>query len=309
MIEENISLKNLSYYKIGGNAKYYLKFKNKDELIAGLKEAKEKGIAKMFITGGVTNLLIDDGGYDGLILHNDIDEITDNFPNVKYGAGLLFSKAINYCIEKEYSGFEWAGGLPGSLGGAVRGNAGSFGGETKDNIGNVESLDLETLETKIRSKEECAFTYRGSIFKNEKLDECILFCGFFFKKGQKYDIEAKVKANIRYRLDNQPLNYPSAGSTFKNVPVSKVTPELAEKYKEFIKNDPFSVVPVALLLSEAGLKGKKIGNAQIAEKHPNFLINLGDAKSSEVLQLIEYAKKTVKDKFGVEIETEIIYLK
>lgn len=310
MIEENVPLRELSYYKIGGNAKYYLKFKSKDELITGLKEAKERNIAnKLFVIGGSTNLLIDDAGYEGLILHNDIDFIENKFPDITFGAGLLFSKAVKYCIEKEYAGFEWAGGLPGSIGGAIRGNAGSFGGETKNNIINVESINLDTLATIKRKKEECKFEYRESIYKNENLNECIISGTFEFKKGDSEEIKKTVNSNIDYRLNNQPLDYPSAGSTFKNIPVSSVSKELAEKYREFIKNDPFPVIPVALLLSEAGLKGKQIGNVQMSERHPNFLINLGNAKSSEVLELIGLAKKAVKEKFGVDIEAEIIYLK
>lgn len=312
MIKQNVSLKDYTYYGIGGPASYFLEVSSTKDLIAGLREwneIPESASQKIFIIGGGTNVLASDEGFDGLVIKNSICAIKREGTRISFGSGLPFESAVEFAIQNSLSGFEWAGGLPGSIGGAVRGNAGAFGGETKDNVASVESLNLEDLETKIYANSECQFTYRSSVFKSKLSgQEIILSATFDFVPGNQAEISKAVTEKIKYREDHQPLEYPSAGSTFKNIPLDQVPKEWQERYADKIKTDPFPVMPVAWLLSEAGLKGKRIGNAQFSEKHPNFLVNLGGAKSSDVLSLIQLAQKTVWDKFNTKIETEIIYL-
>lgn len=312
MIQQNIPLKDFSFYRIGGPAKYFLEATSEEELISGLKEwqATDYSNKKYFVIGGATNILFDDSGYDGLIIRNRIKQINDiDDTHIEFGAGLQFTQAVKYTTEKSLSGFEWAGGLPGSVGGAVRGNAGAFGKETKDSAVSVRSLNLETLQSKTFTNEECNFTYRHSYFKTEEgKNEFIISAIFKFEKGDRATIEEEVKKHIQYRKDHQPLDYPSAGSTFKNVDCRKVPADIMTMCEHVIKDDPFPVIPVAYLLSEAGLKGARIGNAEISAKHPNFIVNLGDATAKDVKALIELAQQKVLNKFNVQIEPEIIIL-
>jgi UDP-N-acetylmuramate dehydrogenase len=225
---------------------------------------------------------------------------------IRVGSGVLVSDFLNFLIKNNLSGMEWAGGLPGTIGGAIRGKAGAFGGETKDNILRVKSLDLNTLEEKIRNKKECTFNYRYSIFKNPEINEIILWAEFQFKKGNKEKIIKAIDEKIEYRKNRHPINYPNIGSIFKNVPVSNFDSKIIEDFKEFIKSDPEPVIPAGILISKCGLAGKKIGNAMISPKHSNFIVNLGKAKASDILKLINLIEKKVYQKFKVRLEKEII---
>ncbi|OQA04610.1 MAG: UDP-N-acetylenolpyruvoylglucosamine reductase [bacterium ADurb.Bin400] len=315
MIKKNVPLNKYCHYRIGGLAKYFLEVNNIDDVINGLNEWKtiSNGLnlasSNKFILGAGTNLLIDDHGYDGLVIRNNIRTINANNRDITFGAGLLFSEAIDYCIDQSLSGFEWAGGLPGTVGGAIRGNAGAFGGETKDNIVNVTSVNIETLEIINRPFETCEFNYRSSIYKTlHAKDELIVNGTFRFEPGNQAAIKQAVQEKINYRQSHQPLQYPSAGSTFKNVDCRLASGRLIESCQHVLKTDPMPVIPVAHLLSEAGLKGTKIGGAMISEMHPNFIVNVDNATAKDVLDLINLAKKTIKNKYAVEIEPEIIYL-
>src|ERR1035437_2133487 len=315
MFKQNVPLKDYSRYKIGGLAAYFLEVKSKEELSEGLKEWRKISAKfpeqrrKVYVLGAGTNLLISEKGFNGLIIHNVIGGIEQRGEDLVVGSGVVIADLLNYCIENSLSGLEWAGGLPGTIGGATRGNAGAFGGETKDSVKEVLSLDLKTLKEKTRDKWECTFAYRYSIFKTaETKNEMILSIKLGLKEGKQAEIKKAIQEKIEYRNLRHPMEYPSIGSTFKNVKLDRIP----EKWKEIlipsIKIDPFPVVPAAKFLILAGVKGKKIGDAQIAEKHPNFIINLGDAKSKDVKALINFAKDEVKREFNVALEEEIIYL-
>ena len=320
LIHKNISLKEYSNIKIGGEARYFLEFRNIDELKTGLAEwekiksifttpnpsSERRGTDRIFIISGATNILFDDAGFDGLILKNSISYIKKNDDNLlEVGAGTSVKELNDYCIANSLSGIEWSGGLPGSVGGAVFGNAGAFGGETKDSIVEVESFDFNIGQIIKRDNSNCQFDYRQSIFKLEKLPEVILSAKIQFKPGNKTEIAKLVEEHLDYRKLKQPLEYPNIGSIFKNIDVKVANPELVERVREKIKNDPFPVIPVAYLIFLAGLKGKKIGGAQISEKHPNMFINTGEAKASDIKALIEIVKAELLKMFGVQIEPEI----
>jgi UDP-N-acetylmuramate dehydrogenase len=316
MIQENILLKNFTNYQIGGPARYFLEFDNLDSLKAGLIEWQKISVdflsaeKKIFLLGGGTNILASDGGFPGLVLHNKIGQIESLGDGIyRFGSGLLVEELNNFAIQEALSGFEWSGGLPGTIGGAVFGNAGAFGGETKDSVHQVTCLDLESLEIKSFDNSSCHFGYRSSIFKEKYRNSlAIISVDLSFKRGDRDLIAAETEEKIAYRQSRQPLEYPNAGSTFKNVPVDTVAPWVAEEASAVIKTDPFPVIPAAYLINEVGLKGKEIGGAQISEKHPNFIINKGGAMASDVSALIELVQKTILDKYGIMMETEIIRL-
>ncbi|MBI2031848.1 MAG: UDP-N-acetylmuramate dehydrogenase [Candidatus Levybacteria bacterium] len=310
-IRRNVPLKNYSNFKIGGTAAYFLEIKNVQNLLSGLKEWKEisknSDKNRTLILGDGTNILFGSKGFSGLVIHNKVNNIEIlNSDKVAVGAGVLVSDLLTFCIENSLSGFEWAGGLPGTVGGAVRGNAGAFGGETKDILLETESFDIETFEIKKRKNRECEFNYRGSLFKTGGgKDEIILSAVFRLKKDKSKDIKGKIEEKITYRKNRHPLEYPNVGSIFKNIPLEIVPEEVIKEFKSSIKNDPFPVLPTAKLIAFSDLPGRRVGDAQVSEKHPNFIINLGNAKADDVLELIKIVKKTIKEKFGVELEEEI----
>lgn len=304
--KKNISLNNFSNFKIGGKAQYFFEAKKISDLKQAILKAKKLNL-KIFILGGGTNILFKDEVFNGLILKPNINFIKKLEKNIiRVGSGVSVSDFLNFLVKNNLSGMEWAGGLPGTIGGAIRGNAGAFGGETKDNILRVKSLDLNTLKAKIRNKKECNFNYRYSIFKNPEINEIILWAEFQFKKGNKEEILKAINEKIEYRKNRHPINYPNIGSIFKNVPVSHFNPKIIKELKEFIKTDPEPVIPAGVLVFRCGLAGKKIGGAMISPKHSNFIVNVGGAKASDILKLINLIERKVYEKFKVKLEKEII---
>ena len=202
------------------------------------------------------------------------------------------------------SGLEWAGGLPGTLGGAVYGNAGAFGGEIKDNILEAESFDIESGELRARNNKECGFGYRTSVFKKNK-NEIILSAAFQMKKDDSATVAKRTAEKIEYRKVRHPLEYPNVGSIFKNVPLELVPQSVREQCADVIKQDPFPIVPTARLIKLAGLKGKVHGGAMISEKHANFIVNTGGATAADVKFLIDLIKREIKNQFGIELEEEV----
>jgi len=278
-IKENVSLLPFTTFKIGGKARYFFSAKNKEDIIEALKISKEKDIP-FFILGNGSNLLVSDKGFSGMIIKMDNNSFEIKGSLIKAQAGVSLKDLVKASSLNSLSGLEWAAGIPGSVGGAVRGNAGAFGESMADITKEVVAIDSSSLET--LSFGNCNFAYRESIFKGNS-NLIIIEALFELKKGNLEEINDRIKKNLSYRKERHPLDFPSAGSVFKN-------PE------------GFSA---AKLISECGLLGKKIGKAQISKKHPNFIINLGGAKDKDVLSLIDLAKKEVKNKFGVDIKEEI----
>ena len=313
-ILQDVSLKNFSNYKIGGNASYFFEAKTRDEIIEAIQQWNiiskdfQEELKKVFVLGAGTNILFSDQGFDGLVIKNSILGIEKNNNNVLVKAGESMSGLLNFCIENSLSGLEWAGGLPGSVGGAVRGNAGSFGGETKDNLLEVESLNLKTLQTVKRNNKDCLLSYRNSIFKQSAKDEVIISISFKLDLGVKEDIEKKTNEKVEYRKNKHPLEYPNIGSIFKNVPVENIPDKFKKELSQYIKDDPFPVIPSAKLIFLAGLNGKRVGNVMVSEKHTNFIVNLGNGKASEVSELIKLIKQKIHESFGILLEEEIMYV-
>ncbi len=307
MFKENVPLSEISSYKIGGPARYFFEAKSAGELKSAVEEAKKRNL-DFFIIGSGTNLLLSDEGYPGLAIKMAISFIESSGNEISVGAGALMADLVSFSIKNNLSGLEWAGGLPGTVGGAIRGNAGAFGGEIKDTLKKVKSFDTATLEEKERSAAECEFGYRYSIFKNPSNKEIILSASFDFKTGDGKEIEKSINEKIAHRKERQPLEYPNAGSIFKNVDLKKIPAEHLARFEGKIKKDPFPVVPTAFIISEAGLKGISSGGAMISTKHPNFIVNMSNATALDVKNLINLAKKEVKNKFGIELEEEIIFV-
>ncbi len=305
--KENVPLARYSNYKIGGPARYFFAPKSIAELQAALREAGQRKL-KILILGGGTNMLIHDLGWDGLVLMPSFDKLKVEGDMVQAGAGVRTSELVAFSARKKLSGLEWAGGLPGTVGGAIRGNAGCFGGETKNSVVEVQSVDVRTGKLRIRNRKACGFGYRASIFKKRDGQEVIVSATFRLAPGDPKKISASIKEKMRFRREKHPLEYPNIGSIFKNVPLEDVPAAKRKRFAEVLKTDPFPVVPAAYLISEAGLKGVTKGGAMVSPKHPNFIVNALGATAADVRALIALVKKRVKAKYGIKLEEEVIVL-
>lgn len=309
-IEKNKDLSQLTTFKIGGPARYFISVKDLKSIEDAL-EFQAKNQIPYFVLGGGSNLLVSDSGFDGLIIKPDIDflEIIEESPNriiANIGAGKSMNELVYEMCNLGFKGLEWAGGLPGTLGGAIRGNAGCFKGEMKDNILEVSAINLKTKEIKNFNNKDCQFDYRGSFFKKNQ-DWLIISVKLIFQKNNKDELLKSMNEKIDYRKRTQPLEFPNAGSIFKNFSLDKSPIELktlAEENK-VIKTDPFAVIPTAFIINECGLKGKEIGGAKISDKHPNFIVNFNNAKAQNVTDLINLVKDVVYSKFNILLEEEI----
>lgn len=271
--KRNVLLKNYTTFKIGGPAKYFYIAKTKEDLIEAIKEAKKLKLA-FFILGGGSNLLVSDKGFNGLVIK--------------------FGQPLSSYVSK---GLEWVVGIPGTVQGAVCSNAGAFKKSMKDVVESGEVFDTETGKVKIFKNKDCRFSYRDSIFRKKK-NLIILSVKIKPKKSN----TKKIKQYLDYRKQTQPLNFPSAGSIFKNLP--------AFPAGFLVEGDKSSSLPfaVARVIEKCGLKGKKIGKVKISEKHANFILNLGKGKAKDVIKLIKLIKKKVKNKFKINLEEEIQFL-
>lgn len=279
----NEPMKKHSTFKIGGPAECLIKVENKEELKEILNVVNKNNIP-LTILGNGSNILVLDEGIPGITIIIKIEEleISEENENVKIivGAGEKIGKLGRIFLQKEITGFEEISGIPGTIGGAVRMNAGAHGKEMKDIVKKVKCLDYNGNE-KVFSNKEMEFSYRKSKLKKEKyiLTEAELE----LQKGKKEEIQKKMEEYANYRKEKQPIEFPSAGSTFK-------------RGNDFI---------TAKLIEEAGLKGYSIGDAEVSTKHSGFIINKGNATAKDVLELVEYIKEKVYEKFQKKIELEI----
>lgn len=305
-LQQNISLANHTTFRIGGAAKYFTVVKNKEEFIKVLRMAKEKEI-KFFIMGGGSNLLISDDGYDGLVIKvkgSGIKTIDDKEHRImEVEAGIPLAKIISETIKDNYSGIEWGFGIPGTIGGAIFGNAGRLGQDISGAVRRVNFLDINLDEKEI-GLEECEFAYRESRFKKTK--EIIVGAEMIFMKNNK-DIINKTLSEAKEVVVKSP-KFPSAGCIFKNYCLGNHGNHLLKNHPELSERVRKGKIGIGYLIDQCGLKGKTIGGAKIWEGHANYIINIGKAKSSDVDGLISLCRENVKEKFGIELEEEIIRL-
>lgn len=307
-IRKNVILAPYTTYKIGGPARYFCIAKNEEEITAAVSWARGQGMP-YFILGGGSNILISDKGFYGLVVKIQNTTYKIQHKKIEAEAGIDLPELVKVAISNGLKGLEWASGIPGTFGGAVRGNAGAFGGEIKDILTSVKFLDEKGC-VRTFSNSECVFSYRGSIFKQNP-NFIILSATLKFEKGDKKALRKFSKDTIEYRAARHPLEYGSCGSVFKAIDVKDIREKTFENYPRFkasIKNDPFPVVPTACFIDEANLKGHRIGGAMISTKHPNFFVNYKDARAEDVTMLVDFAKRRLYDKFAIMPEEEVQYV-
>ncbi|MBU2540149.1 UDP-N-acetylmuramate dehydrogenase [Patescibacteria group bacterium] len=306
-IKENVLMAGHTTFKIGGQAKFFFGAKNQKGLIKAIKAAKLFNLP-FFILGSGSNILVSDKGYKGLVIKFQVSSFKFQKNKIIAGAGTKLRELVNTSTDKELTGLEWAVGIPGTVGAAVYGNVGAFGSSMADSVHSIKALDIKTLKIKTFSNKECRFGNKSSVFKKKK-NLVILSVILELKKRDKEEIQKEIKRFSDYRKRNHPLNFPSAGCVFKNYAKKIKNKNLLKKFPELNEFNKGSRIPTSYLIDKCGLKGKVIGKAKISEKHANFIVNLGGAKTKDVVKLIKIIKKKIKEKFGIELKEEIQYLK
>ena len=271
-------------FKIGGPADVFIKVDNIEELKEILKLSKENKIP-LTIIGNGSNILVTDKGIRGITAKLNfknikIENIADNKEKIDVDAGVPVGLLAQKLLKEEIAGFEELSRIPGTIGGAVIMNAGAHGKELKDILKKVTAMDYNGNIHEF-ANEECQFSYRNSRFQKEKY--IILQATLELEKGNSTEIKEKMDEYMQFRKQKQPIEYPNAGSTFK-------------RGEDFV---------TAKLIDEAGLKGYKVGGAQVSKKHAGFIVNVDNATAKDVIELTDYIKEKIEEKFGKKINLEI----
>lgn len=280
--EREVPMSKYTTFRIGGNASVMLTPLNDEQLVSVIKECKKENI-KPFILGNGSNMLICDAGLKTVVINMCRPEPKIELVNgdtIVCDAGMTMSKVCNFALENELTGLEFAFGIPGSAGGAAYMNAGAYGGEMKDVLIECRHIDSDGNLGSLKG-DKLGLAYRTSAYEHNGYIITTLIMKL--KKGNKAEIKAKMQELLQRRKDKQPLEFPSAGSTFKR-PVGYFAGGLIE---------------------ECGLKGCSVGGAQVSEKHAGFIINKGGATAQDVIDLIKYVQDRVYEEKGVHLEPEV----
>ncbi len=322
LIKKNFNLSQLTTFKIGGEASFFCEIKNKKELIEAVNFIATKKL-DFLVLGGGSNLLISDSGFDGLVLKLNYQKIKFASGLITAGAGVMLNRIIHEAKKIKLGGLEWAYGIPANIGGATRNNAGAFNSDMGSIIESVKVFDLNESKFKNIKNKDCFFDYRSSVFQKNK-NLIIWEVNFILEKKPKAIIESLIRENLAYRKKFQPLEFPSAGSFFKNPSIENIDEEKKNKLiedfiqKEMTENNSSKnrrevlekiklkqSLPAGYFIDHLELKGHSIGDAQISKKHANFIINTGKAKAEDVVILSSLIKQKVREKFGLQLFEEV----
>jgi UDP-N-acetylmuramate dehydrogenase len=310
-IKKDVPLSDFTTFKIGGAARFFLEINEKRTFLNALDVTKKHNL-KLLIIGKGSNLLISDKGFPGLVIKNNLQKIKIENRKVKAESGVLLSHLLNFCLQNNLTGLEWAAGIPGTLGGSIKGNAGSFGKSISDVIETVSALNLSESsknEEEIFNLEQCSFGYRNSIFNNNP-SYFILEASLKLTPGVKQLIAKKIKENISKKTATQDLGKPSAGSIFKNIKVSELNDIQKSKLESFLPYAQNDLLPASLIIDKGlNLKGKMIGEAQISPKHAGYIINTGHASFEDVLLLINFVFQKTLERYKIKLQKEVQIIK
>lgn len=303
-VQEYIDLHPLTTFRVGGKARYFVEAKTEEEVTESLRWAKEKQ-TPVFVLGGGSNVLFSDSGWEGLVIKIEIGELADDGAGrLRIGAGVTLHTVVESAKDHGYGGIERLAGIPGTIGGAIRGNAGAFGAETASAVVSVRALDRNTLDIREYSKDACEFSYRMSTFKKHP-ELIVLSATFSFTPGQRPDdLEKIIRETIATRETKHPQRLLCAGSFFMNPVVSN-----AALRKEFeldtgmpVKDDK---LPAGWVIDHVGLRGKEVGGAKVSDIHPNYIINTGTATAESILILTSLIKQRVRTEANVRLQEEV----
>ncbi|OGY45376.1 MAG: UDP-N-acetylenolpyruvoylglucosamine reductase [Candidatus Buchananbacteria bacterium RIFCSPHIGHO2_01_FULL_44_11] len=309
-VKENEILANYVTFKIGGPARYFYAAKTKADLVKAIAAAQELKL-DYFILGGGSNLLVSDQGFNGLVIKQDNIDFKIDGTTVYAQAGALVTDVLRATLEAGLIGWAWAAGLPGTIGGAVRGNAGAYG-QGMSNI--LKSAEIYyQAKVQIYTNEQMGFSYRHSLAKGQPI--IILSVVLELQKGDTVKDLAQVKKYEQYRSDTQPQDLPNAGCIFKNIDLSTVEVNKARVIKaldvteaEYDEKTKFGKLPVSFIFDRLNLKGKTMGGAQVSEKHGAFIVNIGQARADQVIMLMSDLKMRVRNQLGIQLQEEVQFI-
>jgi|SRR3989344_5086827 len=316
-IHENKRLSDILFYHIGGNARYILEAKNRDDILKAFAFIKEHNIKKFLVVALGANLLMQDEDFLGAIVwinKPDVSEMhiaSDGL--VEVFAGEILDDLTLFAFSNHLRGLESLGGLPSTIGGAIRGNAGAFGVEMKDILEKVEVLDLKDNQVKELTNEECQFSYRNSLFKHS--NDLVILRGYFRLPSATDDEITKARevylGKIDFRNTNHPVEYPSCGSVFKNITEKEKVEKMLSVWpdmREQVEKKWHNKVSMGYAIKRLGFSGTQVGGAKITEKHANYISNVDHAKAADVLAIIKKIKQKFQATFGFnpELEAEIV---
>ncbi len=315
-IEKKVPLAKLTSFKIGGPADLFFQVENEKDLIE-IFEYIKKNKLKYFILGGGSNIIFSDEGFRGIVIKIANSKIDFKENRLTIGAGKKINEVIGKLKEKSLSGLEWAYGIPATVGGLIVNNGGAFGHEIGNNVRKIKAYTIKNNKIIHLKNKECNFSYRDSLFKKNK-DLVVWEIDFDLEKKDEKEIEKLMNQNIKYRKEKQPIEYPSAGSFFKNIKLNNLEGEERKRIIEIVQRNlskadfdfinSIDAIPIGLLIDKLGLKGKKIGGAEVSTKHGNFLINTGKAKAEDVIILASIIKQKIRQKLGIQLYEEIEYI-
>jgi UDP-N-acetylmuramate dehydrogenase len=303
-VKRNYDLTPLATFKIGGRAKFFVIVKNKQELIEAVNWAKNEKLPWLLLAGG-SNVLIIKKKISGLVIRISGEEYSVKGETVSSWAGTSLTKLAKAAVAHGLSGLEWALGIPGSVGGAVQGNAGAYGSDMAKRLMEVEVYDVNSGRLIKLDKTACGFAYRYSIFRQNN-NLLIVNVKLKLAIGQRSEIERLAQKNLRHRLQIRPSES-NAGCVFKNLEYKKLIKQNYALAKEMMAKGLVREGKVAAgyLIEQLGLKGQARGRAKISEKHANFIVNRGGATAGDVMNLINLVKRKIKSRYGINLQEEI----
>ncbi|MBU0649166.1 UDP-N-acetylmuramate dehydrogenase [Patescibacteria group bacterium] len=299
---ENEPLKNHTTLGIGGGARFFYEAAHSDDLIKAVQTAEELNL-KYFVLGGGSNVLVSDKGFDGLVIHAQNKNLRLQGEKIYVEAGVPNAEAARETVNAGLTGIEWLATIPGTVGGAIYGNAGCFGKSIKNAVSKVDVY--RTGAKKRLLKKDCQFSYRDSMFKRN--NDIILSAELALEPGEKQAGLKKIAEFMAQKKETQPLDKRSAGSIFKNYAFHQ--PQDIESIKAKCDIPPEFLaakkIPAGWLLEQVGAKGMKVGDIEISDKHANYFINTGKGTATQFIELLDSVKAKVKDQLGVELHEEI----
>lgn len=306
-VVENEPMANHTNFRIGGPARLFVVARSSDELVTAVRTAIQTEIP-WYVFGGGSNLLVADSGFDGLMIQAGNRGLAIEGVRATCEAGAMMSYIARKTAEAGLKNFEWAAGIPGTIGGAVYGNAGCYGSEVGDAVRSVEAFRTNDGQRVVYSKEACAFGYRDSLFKHEP--HVILGCTLELHPGNAASVVAEIERIVAERAKHQPLGTSSAGCMFKNFEFSDIKTIDKLQREVDVPQDMIDAqrIPAGWLLERAGLKGYEFGGIGVSKKHANFVVNNGSGTADQVAQLVSLCNMKVRDHFGISLQIEVQYV-
>lgn len=304
-IQKNVPLAPYTTFRIGGLAAYYTEVSGAIELAEAYEYAEKQGLP-IYVLGGGSNVLFSDAGFSGLVVRMIDGGLQVMGQKISVGAGVPLFDVVRAAAQAGLQGMEMLAGVPGSFGGAVRGNAGAFGTEVGDVVVSVKALDRHSGMVREYNREECAFDYRSTFFKKNP-DMIILSAEVSLSPGESRELERTMVEIVAKREEKHPQDVKCAGSFFMNPVVQN------EKLKQEFEKDTGAPskdgkLPAGWLIDHVGLRGKRIGGAMISQKHPNYLLNTGNASAEDIITLASLVKTRVRDELGVRLQEEVQFV-